>query len=175
MINDESAEVIKELFDSLRKRNQDNLKSMKRNEFVLDYVDYKSWNKSELWQIITDSPDWIKNKKVTIISINKKDDKCFQYAVTVALHHEQIEKDPQRIIKLIFLSKYNWGEIVSHKKMTGSNLQKIMWLLLIMFCMLKKKKYVLLIFQNIIQIMKNKSMMLFYSKKAINIITRNNV
>ena len=111
MINDESAEVIKELFDSLRKRNQDNLKSMKRNEFVLDYVDYKSWNKSELWQIITDSPDWIKNKKVTIISINKKDDKCFQYAVTVALHHEQIEKDPQRIIKLIFLSKYNWGEI----------------------------------------------------------------
>ena len=86
MINDESAEVIKELFDSLRKRNQDNLKSMKRNEFVLDYVDYKSWNKSELWQIITDSPDWIKNKKVTIISINKKDDKCFQYPVTVALH-----------------------------------------------------------------------------------------
>ena len=64
-----------------------------------------------MWQIITDSPDWIKNKKVTIISINKKDDKCFQYAVTVALHHEQIEKDPQRIIKLIFLSKYNWGEI----------------------------------------------------------------
>ena len=42
MINDESAEVIRELFDSLRKRNQDNLKSMKRNEFVLDYVDYKS-------------------------------------------------------------------------------------------------------------------------------------
>ena len=51
---------------------------------------------------ITDSPDWIKNKKATIISINKKDDKCFQYAVTVALHHEQIEKDPQKIIKLFF-------------------------------------------------------------------------
>ena len=42
MINDESDEVIKELFDSLRKRNQDNLKSTKRNEFVFDYVDYKS-------------------------------------------------------------------------------------------------------------------------------------
>ena len=60
---------------------------------------------------ITDSPDWIKNKKATIISINKKDDKCFQYAVTVALYHEQIEKDPPRIIKLIFLSKYNCEEI----------------------------------------------------------------
>ena len=60
---------------------------------------------------ITDSPDWIKNKKATIISINKKDDKCFHYAVTVALYHEQIEKDPPRIIKLIFLSKYNCEKI----------------------------------------------------------------
>ena len=69
-----------------------------------------------MWQIITDSPDWIKNKKATITSINKKDDKCFQYAVTVALHHEQIEKDPQRIIKLFFLSKYNWEEINYHSE-----------------------------------------------------------
>ena len=33
-----------------------------------------------------DSPDWIKNKKATINTINKKDNKCFQYAVTVALN-----------------------------------------------------------------------------------------
>ena len=33
-----------------------------------------------------DSPDWIKSKKATINTINKKDNKCFQYAVTVALN-----------------------------------------------------------------------------------------
>ena len=33
----------------------------------------------------------MKNKKATISPINKKD-KCFQYAVTVALNYEQIKK-----------------------------------------------------------------------------------
>ena len=51
-----------------------------------------------------DSPDWIKHKKETINSINKKDNKCFQkfflYAVTVALNYEDVKKDPQRIKKI---------------------------------------------------------------------------
>ena len=56
-----------------------------------------------------DSPDWIKNKKVTINPINKKNNKCFQYAVTVALNYEKIKKDPQRITKIKpFIKKYNW-------------------------------------------------------------------
>ena len=112
MINDESDEVIKELFDSLRKRYQDNFKFNVMNLPLIMLIIHHEINPNCGRSLqITDSSDWIKNKKVTIISINKKDDKCFQYAVTVALHHEQIEKDPQRIIKLIFLSKYNWGEI----------------------------------------------------------------
>ena len=41
--------------------------------------------------------DWIKNKNTTINIINKKDDKCFQYAVTVALNFEEIKNDPQRL------------------------------------------------------------------------------
>ena len=43
------------------------------------------------------SPDWIENKKATINPQNKKDDKCFQYASTVALNHEKIKRDRQRI------------------------------------------------------------------------------
>ena len=39
-----------------------------------------------------DYPDWIKGKKATINLINKKSNKCFQYAVTVALNHEKILK-----------------------------------------------------------------------------------
>ena len=39
----------------------------------------------------TDSSDRIKNKKTTTNPINKKNNKCFQYAVTVALKHEEIK------------------------------------------------------------------------------------
>ena len=35
-------------------------------------------------------PDWIKNKKTTVNHINKKDNKCFQDAVTFALNYEEI-------------------------------------------------------------------------------------
>ena len=38
MINDEANEFIKELFDSLKSRYQNNLKSMNESEFVFDYV-----------------------------------------------------------------------------------------------------------------------------------------
>ena len=59
-----------------------------------------------------DSPDWVKNKKATINSINKKDNECFQYAITVTLNHEQIKKDPQKITKFKpFINKYNWQGI----------------------------------------------------------------
>ena len=47
-----------------------------------------------------DSPDWIKNKKVTINPINKKDNKSFQYAVTVTLNYEETGKNPERITKV---------------------------------------------------------------------------
>ena len=50
-----------------------------------------------------DSPNWIKNKNATINSINKKDNKCFQYAVTVVLNHEQIKKNLQRMTKIKLL------------------------------------------------------------------------
>ena len=32
-----------------------------------------------------------KNKKATINPINKKDNKCFQYEVIIALNHEELE------------------------------------------------------------------------------------
>ena len=38
MINDEAEEVIKELFNSLRNRYQNNIESMKASEFVFDYA-----------------------------------------------------------------------------------------------------------------------------------------
>ena len=53
-----------------------------------------------------------KNKRATINPKNKKDDRCFQYAVAVALNHEQIKDHPERISKIKpFIDKYDWKEI----------------------------------------------------------------
>ena len=51
-----------------------------------------------------DSPDWIKNQKWAINPVNKKNNKCFQYAVTVALNHENLEKIWKECQKLNLLS-----------------------------------------------------------------------
>ena len=49
-----------------------------------------------------------KNQKATINPINKKHNKCFQYAVTFALNYEEIKKDPQRTTKIKpFINKCN--------------------------------------------------------------------
>ena len=38
--------------------------------------------------------------------------KCFQYAVTVALNHDKINNDPQRVSKIKpFINQYNWNDI----------------------------------------------------------------
>ena len=113
MISDERDEVIKELFDSPKSRYQNNLESMKESEFVFDYVNLLCYKFHKINPNCggsnTDSPNWIKIKNVTINFINKKDNKCFQYAVTVALNYEEIGKNPERIIITKSLTnKYKW-------------------------------------------------------------------
>ena len=57
------------------------------------------------------SPDWIKNKKVTINPKNE-DDKCFQYAATIALNYEEIESNPERVSNIKpFINKFDWEGI----------------------------------------------------------------
>ena len=109
MINDEADEVIEELFKSPKNRYQDNLESMKGKEFVFEYVHllYYKWHKRNpnCGGSHIDSPDWIKNKKATVNPTNKKDSKCFQYAVTVALNQEEIKIDPQKINKWSLINR----------------------------------------------------------------------
>ena len=58
-----------------------------------------------------DFPKWLKNKRATVNPKNNGD-KCFQYALTVALNYEQIKDHPERISKnKPFIDKYNWKEI----------------------------------------------------------------
>ena len=51
------------------------------------------------------------DKKATINTINRNDNKCFQYAAVLALNHKGIRKDSGRITKTkLFIDKYNWEE-----------------------------------------------------------------
>ena len=112
-MNDEAERTfLKELFESLKNRYENNLENMKGDEFVFDYVHlfyYKCHKINPNYGgSYKDSPDQITNKKTTINPINKKDNKCFQYAATVALNHREIKKDLQRITKMKpFINKYN--------------------------------------------------------------------
>ena len=53
------------------------------------------------------SPEWLINKRATINPKNK-DNKCFQYSVTVALNHQNIANHPKRISNIEpFINQYN--------------------------------------------------------------------
>ena len=112
MINDEADGVIKELFDSLKNRYQNDSESKKGRKFVLDYVHllyhkFHKWNPNISGSYIN-SLDWIKNKKSIINPINKKD-KYLQYDITIMSNHEEIKKDPQRITKIKpFINEYSY-------------------------------------------------------------------
>ena len=54
-----------------------------------------------------DSPHWLRNKKATINPKNEND-KCFLYAATVALNHEEIKWNRGRVSNIKpFINKYN--------------------------------------------------------------------
>ena len=94
MMGSETNEITEKLFKSLQQRYQKELEeSMKGSEFIFDSVDalYYDLNTVSLsrGRSDIDSPEWLKNKKATINPKNN-DDKCFQYALTVALNYKQI-------------------------------------------------------------------------------------
>ena len=105
-------EVIDKLFESLRSKYQRNLETLIReSDFIFYSVElmyykcYKVNFKRDSSYI--DSSDWIKKKKITIIP-NNTDDKCFQYALTVALNYENSRWNPE-IVSTVkpFINKYN--------------------------------------------------------------------
>ena len=113
---DDANGIIKLLFESFLQRFEENLQNkMRRSEFEFDGINffYYSFNKTSIYRGGTyiDSPKWLKNKKSTINPKNN-DDKCFQYAVTLALNLDNISKHPQRISKIKpFTDQHNWKDI----------------------------------------------------------------
>ena len=103
MMGNKTDEIIKTPFKSLLQNYHKDLEeSMRRNKFVPNSIDLLYYHLQKIGLkrggSYIDSPEWLKNKKATIDSKNN-DDNCFQYALTVALIHQKIEKNPQRISK----------------------------------------------------------------------------
>ena len=108
--------------------------------FILYYNCHKTNTSSG--ESYLDSPDWIKNKKATINLINKKDNKCFQYDVTVVLIYEERKKDPQRITKIkLFINKYNWEGInFPSEKGDWKKFEKNYWIIVLNILYATKEK-----------------------------------
>ena len=116
MNGSDTDEIIKELFKSILQRYQENLQEKKRgSDFAFDGVNflYYDFNKISIsgGGSYIDSPKWLKNKK-SIINPKNNDHKCFQYAITLALNLDKINKNSQRISEIKpFIEEYNWKNI----------------------------------------------------------------
>ena len=131
MMGSETDDIIDELFKSFLKGYQKNLEEkMKDSKFVFESIDllYYHPHKISLKRggSYVESAEWLKNKRATINPKNDHDN-CFQYAVTVALNHENIENHPERISNIeSFVNQYNWKDMTfNHTKKTGKHLNKI--------------------------------------------------
>ena len=108
--------VVNEVFKSLRSKYHKNLEtSMIGSDFVFESIQltYCKCHKVNFKRggSCIDSPNWIKKKKATINPKNE-DDKCFQWAASVALNFEKIESHPDRVSNIIpFINKCNWKKI----------------------------------------------------------------
>ena len=112
----ETDDIIKRLFKSFLTNYQNEEKILRNaGNFVFESVDLLSYHihKTNLkrGKSYIKSPEWILNKRATINPKNK-DNKCFQYSITVALNHQNIENHPERISNIKpFIDQYNWEGI----------------------------------------------------------------
>ena len=116
MIGNETEEVTEKLIMSLLRKYQDNLQNkMNGSDFVFNGVNYLFYDLNRIsiskGGSYIESPKWLKGKKYTINQKNN-DNKCFQYATTLVLNFNNIDKHPQRISKIEpFIDNYNWNDI----------------------------------------------------------------
>ena len=116
IMGSETDDLIDELFKSFLQRYQKKLEnSMNGSEFVFNSVDLLYYHLQKIslkrGESNKDSPEWLKNKGATINPKNK-DNECFKHAITVALNHQNIGKNPQRVSKIKpFIGQYEWKGI----------------------------------------------------------------
>ena len=115
MIGSETEEVAEKRFMSILQKYQDNLQNkMKGSDFIFDGINYLYYDLNRITiskgGSYIESPKWLKDKKCCINQKNN-DNKCFQYAATLALNINSIDKHHQRMSKIKpFINNYKWND-----------------------------------------------------------------
>ena len=116
MMGANTNEIIRNLFNSLLRRYQGGLQeSMRGSEFVFGYIESLNYifHKVDLKRSgsYIETTEWMQNKGATK-NCQNYDDKCFQYAITIALNYDEIGNHHQRVNKVKpFIDQYNWKDI----------------------------------------------------------------
>ena len=113
----ETEDIINELINTSNKRYQEGLETkMRRSSFKFDHVGLLEYHLNKIIlnrdRSYIKSPEWIKNKGVTINPKNTNYNNCLQYAIIAALNYQNLDHHPERISKLKpFINNYNWKSI----------------------------------------------------------------
>ena len=116
MIGSETEEVTEKLFMSILQKYQDNLQNkMKGCDFIFNGIKYLYYDLNRITiskgGSYIGSPKWLKDKKC-VVNQKNNDNKCFQYAATLAFNFNNIDRNPQRISKIKpFINNYKWNYI----------------------------------------------------------------
>ena len=109
----EANDVINELFKSFLRRYQEGLETkMKGSGFIFERVDLLEYHFLKIslnrGSSYIKSPELIINKHGTINPQNTDNNRCLQYAITVALHHKNITHHSERITNISpVINSYN--------------------------------------------------------------------
>ena len=114
----DTSKILDELLSSLYEKYQVDLTTSRTSSsFVFESVEECNihFHKIDLRRGASyiESPDWLKNKKCTINPKNENDVYCFMYSITMALYHDEIGKNVERISKKLmqYANKINWHNI----------------------------------------------------------------
>ena len=129
----ETDDIIKELFKSFLNNYQKEEQIMRReSDFIFESVQLLDNHLHKIrlkrGKSYIKSPKWLENKKAIINPQNKYDNNCFEYTISVALNHQNIKNNPERISNIKpFIDKYNWKDIdiKAHQKEGREKLEKI--------------------------------------------------
>ena len=131
-LGNETDDIIKELFKSFLNNYQKEEQIMRgSSEFIFESIQLLDYHPHKIslkrGKSYIKSPKWLEKKTATINPQNKYNNNFFQYAITVALNHQNIENNPGRISNIKpFINQHNWKDlnIKAHQKEDRENLEK---------------------------------------------------
>ena len=115
-LGNETDDIVKRLISSfLNNYQKEEMILRNGSNFIFESVDLLSYHihKTSLkrGKSYIKSPEWVVNKRATKNPKND-DNKCFQYSIAVALHHQDIGNHPERITNIgLHIGLYNWEGI----------------------------------------------------------------